>query len=169
MSRHDTPPVTPPGDVIKTALEDWWITADPGAPFEPAEAAGMALTYLLGSGYTIRHHTEEPAVKNPVRTTCDASLIDAGSAVGPCVLRRRHGGPVHQDAAGSTWCTQSTRSGLGALAGSSFLALACFLGTLGALAHGDYGWATVGAFGTYVLGREAADDLYAYRTRRSRT
>ena len=37
--------------------------------------------------------------------TCDAShaFPGPGQPVGPCVLRHSHDGPVHQDAAGTTW------------------------------------------------------------------
>lgn len=39
--------------------------------------------------------------------TCDASIIGAtGALLGPCVLRHRHDGPVHQDATGARWARQ---------------------------------------------------------------
>lgn len=53
---HDIPPT--PREVVTTALEDWWLSSDPGAPFNPAEAADIAVTYLLGSGYTIHLDTD---------------------------------------------------------------------------------------------------------------
>ena len=53
---HPTPQAAPRyRQIIATALEDWWVTADPAAPFDPAEVAEQVDTYLVGSGYTISH------------------------------------------------------------------------------------------------------------------
>lgn len=35
--------------------------------------------------------------------TCAASEANSFGVVGPCILRFRHDGPVHQDAAGAKW------------------------------------------------------------------
>lgn len=41
--------------------------------------------------------------------TCDASTVGVGDVLlGPCVLRFRHEGPVHQDAAGARWTNGSS-------------------------------------------------------------
>ncbi|MFI0262521.1 hypothetical protein ACH4OW_26170 [Streptomyces sp. NPDC017056] len=50
--------------------------------------------------------------------TCDASATGASVAeeravFGPCVLRRGHDGPVHQDADGRRWAGQGEQPGGG--------------------------------------------------------
>lgn len=36
--------------------------------------------------------------------TCDASIPSIGSTpIGPCILRRDHGGPIHKAASGASW------------------------------------------------------------------
>ncbi|WP_329545544.1 hypothetical protein OG548_14295 [Streptomyces sp. NBC_01356] len=39
--------------VIQAAIEDWWITTDPGAPFHTPAVAEQIEMYLISSGYHI--------------------------------------------------------------------------------------------------------------------
>lgn len=60
-----TNPSSPHQKVIAAALEDWWITTDPAAPFEPADVAESVEQYLLSSGYYIAPDTGIPAMRTP--------------------------------------------------------------------------------------------------------
>lgn len=46
-------PVPPHRIVVEAALDDWWITTDPAAPFHTPDVAAHIKTYLISSGYTI--------------------------------------------------------------------------------------------------------------------
>ena len=71
-------PETPaPRELITTALEDWWITTDPAAPFDPPTAADMALTYLAGHGYTITRDPRLPLPYQPGPVPSSASTVFA--------------------------------------------------------------------------------------------
>lgn len=166
MTRHDTTPPPRPDEVVKTALEDWWITADPAAPFDPGEASRVAVTYLYSAGYTIRHHSQEPAMNKPrPRTTCDASARNSLGITGPCVLRHRHDGPVHQDRHGTTWWRTPDRVRRGHTLFSAFLTLLCLAAVIGALAAGSNGWAGLAGLGVLVFGCELVDDYLDHRAR----
>lgn len=43
--------------IVADALMDWWIEADPTAPFNPIDAADQIDTYLRTSGYTLSRRT----------------------------------------------------------------------------------------------------------------
>ncbi|MGC5034126.1 hypothetical protein ACPXCS_06145 [Streptomyces sp. DT190] len=61
MTTHSSPHQK----VIAAALEDWWITTDPAAPFEPATVAETVEHYLLSSGYYIAPDTGIPTMHAP--------------------------------------------------------------------------------------------------------
>jgi hypothetical protein len=62
--RRNEPMPHPPTlrESIAAALDDWWITTDPVAPFHAPAVADLVDSYLTGLGYTI--HTDTP--RNPV-------------------------------------------------------------------------------------------------------
>lgn len=74
MTRPMPEPAPPYRQIIATALEDWWVTADPAAPFNPAEVAEQVDTYLLGSGYTISHGARTPTPPSRAHVTFTALL-----------------------------------------------------------------------------------------------
>lgn len=155
---------TPPGHqrIIEAALDDWWITTDPIEPFHSPAVAEQVEMYLLNSGYTIAPDTRTSPMKTPTaRTTCDASHATDTTTFGPCVLRHRHDGPIHQDANGATWWLRPTptRPSRADIAFLAFLVVACLTGTILALVRGDWGWAFVGGVAACALGRELAEDL----------
>jgi hypothetical protein len=142
-------PAPEPHQLITTALEDWWITADPSAPFNPADTAEMIHTYLGGHGFII------------TADTCDTSTLGAvGGILGPCVLRRHHDGPVHQNAYGTTWSTRTPEPSpsRATITFTAFLVLAALAGTLTCLARGNWGWTIVAATVTCLLGNELRDE-----------
>ncbi|MFF8034893.1 hypothetical protein [Streptomyces sp. NPDC016626] len=147
--------------VIAAALEDWWITTDLAQPFEPHAVAETVEFYLISSGYTIAPDTRTTPMHTPPRTTCDASASGLTGSLGPCILRARHDGPVHQDAHGATWWTHRTPTppSRKAVAVSVFLTLACLASGIVSLIRGDWPWVAVAGIGALLLGREAADEL----------
>jgi len=78
-----SPEHTPaPRELITTALEDWWITTDPAAPFDPPTAADMALNYLASHGYTITPDTRLPVPYQPRNVpSCTAAATSALLAI----------------------------------------------------------------------------------------
>lgn len=69
--------------VVAAALEDWRITTDPLAPFNPADVAEQVDLYLHSSGYTITPDTRKHPM--PTRRSIAAvtliTLLCAASAV----------------------------------------------------------------------------------------
>jgi hypothetical protein len=63
-----TQPPTP-RETIAAALDDYWITTDPAAPFNTTQAATMIDRYLNGYGYTITTTAAATATAAP-RCTC---------------------------------------------------------------------------------------------------
>jgi hypothetical protein len=166
MTNH----ASPHQKVIAAALEDWWITTDPAAPFDPATVAESVEQYLLSSGYYIAPDTGIPPMHTPISTTCGASRTNALGPLGPCVLRHRHDGPVHQDARGATWWTDRTPAppSRASVLFTAFLTLVCITAGLIALARQDWYWATAGVLGATLLCWEVADELAERRTHRRR-
>lgn len=78
-------PAPAPRDLITTALEDYWTTADLGAPFEPPAAADMVLTYLAGHGYTITPDTRPPVPYRPHHVPSRASVAFAAFLALACL------------------------------------------------------------------------------------
>ncbi|WP_411090816.1 hypothetical protein [Streptomyces sp. 049-1] len=147
-----------PRDVIAAALEDWWITTDPVAPFEPAAVAADVEQYLDRAGYRITSDDRTTMAKHS--STCDASTRTEFGALGPCVLRTDHAGPVHRDAAGATWVRTSRwyPSRLSVAYGVVLvLGLLGFATVAGIRGHGW--WALVGVAAAAIAGREVADEL----------
>ena len=114
--------------------------------------------------YADAHPVKTPAA----RTTCDASLANPINVMGPCILRRHHDGPVHQDARGATWWRRPTAPSRASAAFTAFLVLACLTGTVIFLVRGDWAWAAISGIGTGVLAHELIGEL-AERRRWSRT
>ncbi|MFJ9895264.1 hypothetical protein ACIQPR_18305 [Streptomyces sp. NPDC091280] len=52
MSHHSPQPVTPQ-DAIAAALDNYWITSDPGGPFHTTQAAEHIEASLTGYGYAV--------------------------------------------------------------------------------------------------------------------
>lgn len=71
-------PVSTPREVITSALEDWWLTADPTADPDPTEAACLAVAYLTGAGYTIHPEGTPMTTDRPNRRASrNAALLTA--------------------------------------------------------------------------------------------
>lgn len=148
-----TPPTPPaPREAIAGALDDWWISAEPDAT--STDAAQVVEGYLTAYGYAI------------TRNTCDASAPQALGAIGPCILRHHHTGPVHQDANGATWWLRTTAAagpGVATTLTTAFLAAAALTGAIAAGAHGAWGWAIGAAVLLGVFGHELLDQLTDHR------
>ncbi len=156
-------------DVIAAALSDWWLLTDPARPFDINVVAQAVDARLTRSGYRIAPDTGRP----PMRTTCDASHTAglAGGALGPCILRHGHDGPVHKDATGATWWAASSPAppSRAAIAFALFLTLCCLTGFTVALIRSDWWWVAASSFGAVLLGQECIEEITARRvyTRRN--
>ncbi|MGW5123000.1 hypothetical protein ACWEQ7_02865 [Streptomyces sp. NPDC004069] len=66
---------TPPGHrhVIAAALEDWWLTTDPAAPFDHAQVADHIDHQLTATGYHIT--TRTTPVQNPTPPPAGPSRV----------------------------------------------------------------------------------------------
>lgn len=75
-----------PRDIITTALEDYWITNDLGAPFNAPDAADMALTYLAGHGFHITVDTRLPTPYQPHKPPSRASIAATAFLTLACLI-----------------------------------------------------------------------------------
>lgn len=93
-------------------------------------------------------------------TTCDRSTRTEFGAIGPCILRAGHDGPVHRDATGTTWAAlASTVPSRASIAFAAFLVLSCAVGLTVAVIRGDWWWALAGGIGAGITGQEFAAEL----------
>jgi alkanesulfonate monooxygenase SsuD/methylene tetrahydromethanopterin reductase-like flavin-dependent oxidoreductase (luciferase family) len=72
----DLGPVRGHRDIVAAALDDWWITTDPQAPFHPHELADRIESYLRGSGYAIG--PDLPTPQPPTRRETAEIAVLAG-------------------------------------------------------------------------------------------
>ncbi|MCM8550043.1 hypothetical protein [Streptomyces sp. STCH 565 A] len=147
-----------PRAVIAAALEDWWTTTDPVEPFAPTTLAADVELHLISSGYRI---TPDDRTTMPRHSSsCDASTRTEFGALGPCVLRHDHGGPVHRDAAGATWVrTTDWYPSRLSVAYGIVLTLALLAAATVAGIRGHGWWALVGIAAAAITSKEVADEL----------
>lgn len=75
--------------VIQAAIEDWWITADFGEPFNPHAVATQIETYLTNSGYQIA--PDIPRTPMPTRTSIALACFLALVCLGATIASALHG------------------------------------------------------------------------------
>ncbi|WP_225080471.1 MULTISPECIES: hypothetical protein [unclassified Streptomyces] len=70
---------TPHRVVIAEALEDWWLTTDPVAPFDHDQVAEHVDHYLTATGYhiTARTNPMQTPTPRPARPSRAATAFDA--------------------------------------------------------------------------------------------
>lgn len=148
-----------PRAVIAGALEEWWITTDPTEPFVPATVAADVELHLISSGYRITHD-DRTTMPTHSHSACSASTRTEFGALGPCILRYDHDGPVHQDATGATWVrTTSSYPSRRSIAFGVVLVVAALGWATVSGIRGHGWWALVGVAGAAIAAKEVVDEL----------
>ncbi|PZG77292.1 hypothetical protein C1I97_36930 [Streptomyces sp. NTH33] len=69
------PAIPPHRQVVAAALEDWWLTTDPTAPFDYDQVADHVELHLVSSGYRISHDTRRTSPVPTVRAIATVALL----------------------------------------------------------------------------------------------